>query len=91
MVNGLIKVLSSYCYEEVSQTSEITEVSQDSCQDSKQVPPEYMSRAIPITNLLATIVGFEVLTAVVMKGSIFWDITPCSPLKSKNKPSKKPA
>jgi hypothetical protein len=26
------------------------------------------------------IVGFEVLTAVVM-GSIFWDITPCSPSK----------
>jgi hypothetical protein len=26
-------------------------------------------------------VGFEVLTAVVMKSSIFWDITPCSLLK----------
>jgi hypothetical protein len=26
-------------------------------------------------------VGFRVLTAVVMKSSIFWDITPCSPLK----------
>jgi hypothetical protein len=26
-------------------------------------------------------VGFEVLTAVVMKISIFWDITPCTPLK----------
>jgi hypothetical protein len=26
-------------------------------------------------------VGFEVLTAVVMSNSIFWDITPCSPLK----------
>jgi hypothetical protein len=26
-------------------------------------------------------VGIEVLTAVVMKSSIFWDITPCSPLK----------
>jgi hypothetical protein len=25
-------------------------------------------------------VGFEVLTAVVMKSTIFWDITPCSPL-----------
>jgi hypothetical protein len=30
-----------------------------------------------MTNLL---VGFEVLTAVVMKSSIFWDITPCSTL-----------
>jgi hypothetical protein len=26
-------------------------------------------------------VGFEVLTAVVMKSGIFWDIKPCSPLK----------
>jgi hypothetical protein len=26
-------------------------------------------------------VGFDVLTAVVMKSPIFWDITPCSPLK----------
>jgi hypothetical protein len=29
-------------------------------------------------------VGFEVLTAVVMKSSIFWDITPCSPLNVKD-------
>jgi hypothetical protein len=26
-------------------------------------------------------VGFEVLTAVIMKNFFFWDITPCSPLK----------
>jgi hypothetical protein len=26
-------------------------------------------------------VGFEVLTVVVVKSTIFWDITPCSPLK----------
>jgi hypothetical protein len=26
-------------------------------------------------------VGFEVHTAVVMKSTHFWDITPCSPLK----------
>jgi hypothetical protein len=26
-------------------------------------------------------VGFEVVTAVVIKSTIFWDITPCSPLK----------
>jgi hypothetical protein len=25
--------------------------------------------------------GVEVLTAVVMKSSVFWDITPCSQLK----------
>jgi hypothetical protein len=28
----------------------------------------------------STSVGFEVLTAMVMKSTIFWDITPCSPL-----------
>jgi hypothetical protein len=28
-------------------------------------------------------VGFEVFTAVVMKRSVFWGITPCSPLKVK--------
>jgi hypothetical protein len=26
-------------------------------------------------------IGFEALTAVVMKSSIFWDITPCSQFK----------
>jgi hypothetical protein len=28
-------------------------------------------------------VGYEVLTAMVLKSSIFWDITPCSPWKFK--------
>jgi hypothetical protein len=27
--------------------------------------------------------GFEVLTAVILKSSVFWDITPCSPLSVK--------
>jgi hypothetical protein len=27
------------------------------------------------------VVGFEVLTEVVKKGSVFWDMTPYSPLK----------
>jgi hypothetical protein len=54
--------------------------------------------------LLNSYVGFEVLTAVVVKSPFFWDITPCNPLKvnqhlrgvsppssgSKNKPNKKP-
>jgi hypothetical protein len=26
-------------------------------------------------------VEFEVLTAVVVRGSVFWDMTPCTPLK----------
>jgi hypothetical protein len=28
-----------------------------------------------------TYVGFEVLTAVVMKSTVFWDITPCNRLR----------
>jgi hypothetical protein len=28
-----------------------------------------------------SLVGFQILTAVFMKSSIFWDITPCTPLK----------
>lgn len=27
-------------------------------------------------------IGFEIFTAVVMKNTAFWDITPCSPVKS---------
>jgi hypothetical protein len=27
-------------------------------------------------------VGFEVLIVVAMKSSVFWDVTPCSPVKS---------
>jgi hypothetical protein len=37
-----------------------------------------------VLNLTASVlrfVGSEVLTAVVMKSSMFWDITPCSQLK----------
>jgi hypothetical protein len=30
---------------------------------------------------ITLIVGFEFLTTVVMKSSVFWDITPCSPLQ----------
>jgi hypothetical protein len=32
--------------------------------------------------ILISTVEFKVLTAVVMKSPIFWDITPCSPLKA---------
>jgi hypothetical protein len=61
-------------------------------------------RFMPQTTKYYSLIRFEVLTPVVMKGSIFWDITPCTPFKvnplfgvtspflgSKNKPSKKPA
>jgi hypothetical protein len=33
------------------------------------------------TRILYLYVGFEVLTEVVMKSSVFWDIMPYSPLK----------
>jgi hypothetical protein len=36
-------------------------------------------RGVP--TYLSDCIGFEVLTAVVMKSSVFWDITPCSSLK----------
>jgi hypothetical protein len=35
----------------------------------------------PVTASRPNYFPFEVLTAVVMKSSICWDITPCSPLK----------
>jgi hypothetical protein len=33
------------------------------------------------SDLMYKYVGFEILTAVVMKSTISWDITPCCPLK----------
>jgi hypothetical protein len=39
-----------------------------------------MNEQIQKTNFFV-VVELEVLTAVVMKSSIIWDITPCSPLK----------
>jgi hypothetical protein len=47
------------------------------------------SRAVFLTvsNTFITVVdlihyvGFDILTAVVVKGSVFWDITPCSLFK----------
>jgi hypothetical protein len=33
------------------------------------------------TSRVITFVGFEVLTAVAMKSSVFWDIAPCSSVK----------
>jgi hypothetical protein len=38
-----------------------------------------MNKIVSTKNII--FVGFEVFTTVVMKSTIFWDITPCSPLK----------
>jgi hypothetical protein len=40
-----------------------------------------LTTATGIKKKLINNVGIEVLTAVVMKSAVFWDITPCSPLK----------
>jgi hypothetical protein len=32
-------------------------------------------------NIAGLVIGFEVLTPVVLKSAVFWDIEPCSPLK----------
>jgi hypothetical protein len=38
-------------------------------------------RFIPYACIFTQVVGFEVITLVVMKRSVFWDITACSLLK----------
>jgi hypothetical protein len=43
-----------------------------------------LTTATGIKKQLTNSVGIEVLTAVVMKSTVFRDITPCSPLKSTN-------
>jgi hypothetical protein len=37
-------------------------------------------------NIPAIHVGFEVLTPVVMRSTIYWDVTPCGPLKVSREP-----
>jgi hypothetical protein len=53
--------------------------------DSGQQPPKHLMAIfyIVILNLLSLIalLGLEVLTPVVVKSTISWDIAPCSPLK----------
>jgi hypothetical protein len=36
------------------------------------------------TSYLRDYVGFEVLTEIIMKGSVFWDIAPCGPVQVEN-------
>jgi hypothetical protein len=36
---------------------------------------------IPYIMNMNEFIGFEALIAVVMKSSIFWNVTPCSPFK----------
>jgi hypothetical protein len=45
--------------------------------DSNLGPTKYETKVLPIELQHS---GFEVLTAVVIQNSIFWDITPCSTL-----------
>jgi hypothetical protein len=77
------------------------------CQDSNEFKLISMTCVLIICTVIMKnkfVVKFEVLTALVLKSFILWDITPCSPLKvatfqrkisppssgAKNKPSKKP-
>jgi hypothetical protein len=71
---------------------------------SLQQPLEPLER-VKFVGQITHLVGVEVLTAVVVKGPVFWDITPCSLLNqptfrknmpppysgSKNKTRKEPA
>jgi hypothetical protein len=53
----------------------VTEIK--NCTTSDETPPLYSASGL-LGPLLS---GYEILTAVVMKGSVLWDITPCTPLK----------
>jgi hypothetical protein len=44
-----------------------------------------LENIFPFGGKVFIFVGFEVLIAVVMKNNIFWDITPCCPLKVKQR------
>jgi hypothetical protein len=44
--------------------------------------PLYPNTEIPKQYNFYFLVGFEVFTAVVMKSTTFWDITPCSPVST---------
>jgi hypothetical protein len=50
------------------------------CRIERGVRIEWACLGIAVVNKNC-IVGIEILTAVVMKSTIFWDITPCSPLE----------
>jgi hypothetical protein len=45
------------------------------------IPYKHMRKLTKICEIMFKPVGFEILTAVIMKNSVFWNITPCSPLK----------
>jgi hypothetical protein len=54
------------------------------CGHRTSVAMETRSRTLKIIvykTLILLLAGFEVLAAVVMKISVFWDMTPCCPLK----------
>jgi hypothetical protein len=54
------------------------------CQASRAPPNEMCWPAIIAQEQLHIYVGFEVITAVTIKRTIFWDVTPCSPVKVKH-------
>jgi hypothetical protein len=47
----------------------------------KEIPHDAQVSTNNLLKCRVFLVGLEVLTAVVMKSPIFWDMTPCSPLK----------
>jgi hypothetical protein len=49
--------------------------------DTIEVPHRHLARIAEKNHKKSHSVKFEVLTAVVMKSAIFWDIMPCNPLK----------
>jgi hypothetical protein len=73
---------------------------------SKELSSDFRNVCFVVGHEHTVFLGFEVFTAVVMRSTIFWDITPCSPLSvnrrfggayclhlqgRRNKFSKKPA
>jgi hypothetical protein len=48
---------------------------------SADCSPVLWKRDMLLMSTLTMHIGLEVLTVVVMKGTVFWNIMPCSPLK----------
>jgi hypothetical protein len=46
---------------------------------------EFLEMVCALAGRRIAVLGFEVLTELIMKKSVFWDITSCSPLKFKRR------